>query len=38
VGAHERHLGVGGSAGQLEFDVGIEPLATLVAAEIGIGT
>jgi hypothetical protein len=37
VGAHERHLGAGGSAGQLESDVGIEPLETLVAAEIGIG-
>lgn len=37
VGAHERHLG-GGSAGQLEFDVGIEQIEALVAAEIGIGT
>jgi hypothetical protein len=37
VGAHERHLGAGGSAGQLEFDAGVEPPATLVAAEIGIG-
>jgi hypothetical protein len=32
VGAHERHLGVGGSASQLEFDVGIEDGSALLAA------
>jgi hypothetical protein len=38
AGAHERHLGVGGAAGQLECGGGIEQLEALVAAEIGIGT
>ena len=38
LGSHERHLGVGGSASQLEFDAGIEQLDTLVAAETGTST
>ena len=36
VRAHERHLRVGGSGGQFEFDLDIEQLEALIAADLGV--